>query len=280
MGSVSRARFPSAQVSPARAAAPPGEEANQRLGGDESRARRGTGTGVARRARCACVSPRGSRTGHVARHGCRVGLRKAARGGRARGSVFASTVSWSVFSPCRGNDENVRARGILEECDCTSRVAFGVRDSSQAGGLAASLFTKVETLCLGTFPHNSSSIDIPIKKASRQPALLHLRKPPGRIGGDRSLAAAVPPADRDRTPTQAPHAPRHDVGLRQRRRGRLRAHPGQRRVSPPRFVFKRVSFPTSDAVFKRARARRGRRPPARFPRQISRSTDPASLFTP
>ena len=157
MGSVSRARFPSAQVSPARAAAPPGEEANQRLGGDESRARRGTGTGVARRARCACVSPRGSRTGHVARHGCRVGLRKAARGGRARGSVFASTVSWSVFSPCRGNDENVRARGILEECDCTSRVAFGVRDSSQAGGLAASLFTKVETLCLRTFPHNSSS---------------------------------------------------------------------------------------------------------------------------
>ena len=79
--------------------------------------------------------------------------------------------------------------------------------------------------------------DIPIKKASRQPALLHLRKPPGRIGGDRSLAAAVPPADRDRTPTQAPHAPRHDVGLRQRRRGRLRAHPGQRRVSPPRFCF-------------------------------------------
>ena len=46
------------------------------------------------------------------------------------------------------------------------------------------------------------------------------------------------------------------------------------------FVFKRVSFPTSDAVFKRARARRGRRPPARFPRRISRSTDPASLFTP
>lgn len=125
MGSVSRARFPSAQVSPARAAAPPGEEANQRLGGDESRARRGTGTGVARRARCACVSPRGSRTGHIARHGCRVGLRKAATGGRARGSVFASTVSWSVFSPCRGNDENVRARGILEECDCTIGLLSG-----------------------------------------------------------------------------------------------------------------------------------------------------------
>jgi hypothetical protein len=128
MVSVSRARVPSAPVSPARAAAPPVEEANQRLGGDESRARRGTGTGVARRASCACVSPRGSRTGHVARHGCRVGLRKAARGGRARGSVSPRRGRQGVFSWKRRK----RARS-WDSRRVSNRVAFGF-DFASVGG--------------------------------------------------------------------------------------------------------------------------------------------------
>jgi hypothetical protein len=165
MVSVSRARFPSAPVSPARAAAPPVEEANQRLGGDESRARRGTGTGVARRASRACVSPRGSRTGHVARHGCRVGLRKAARGGRARGSVSPRRGRQGVFSWKRRK----RARSWDSR-----RYPIGLLSGSTSQALAASLFTKVETLCLRTFPHKSSSTSRS-KKASRQPALLHLK---------------------------------------------------------------------------------------------------------
>jgi len=133
MGSVSRARFPSAPVCLARAAAPPVEEANQRLGGDESRARRGTGTGVARRASCACVSPRGSRTGHVARHGCRVGLRKAARGGRARGSVSPRRGRQGVFSwkrRKRAGSWDSRRVGLLS-------------GSRLVQASAASLFTKV-----------------------------------------------------------------------------------------------------------------------------------------
>ena len=94
-GRESRARSPTSPVSPARGPrlAAGGEPAprQKRI----SRASR-AGTGFARRVRRACVPPRGLRTGHVARHGCRVGLRKAATGGRARRSVCLDG-SWSVF---------------------------------------------------------------------------------------------------------------------------------------------------------------------------------------
>ena len=280
MGSVSRARFPSAQVSPARAAAPPGEEANQRLGGDESRARRGTGTGVARRARCACVSPRGSRTGHVARHGCRVGLRKAARGGRARGSVFASTVSWSVFSSCRGNDENVRDRGILEECDCTIGLlsGFATRHKRAVWRLHFSQKLRLfaSELFLTTRARSTS-------RSKRQAANRRFCTCENRRGASAGTDLSPPPCRRPietahRHKLHTPPVTMSDYGSDvEDDSEHTLANVGFHRRG---FVFKRVSFPTSDAVFKRARARRGRRPPARFPRQISRSTDPASLFTP
>jgi hypothetical protein len=148
MVSVSRARVPSAPVSPARAAAPPVEEANQRLGGDESRARRGTGTGsrdgrVARASRLAGHAPVMSR-GMAAEWVC-----GRPRGADAREGVCRLDGVDKAFF--RGNDENVRARGILEE------YPIGLLSGSTFASVAASIFTKVETLCLRTFPHKSSS---------------------------------------------------------------------------------------------------------------------------
>lgn len=107
-GRESRARSPTSPVSPARGPrlAAGGEPAprQKRI----SRASR-AGTGFARRVRRACVPPRGLRTGHVARHGCRVGLRKAATGGRARRSVCLDGVveRFFAFSWKRRNSEDV-----------------------------------------------------------------------------------------------------------------------------------------------------------------------------
>ena len=141
--------------------------------------------------------------------------------GRGRGAFFRS----------RGNDETTKLRGC-GWMDAARFVAWLVGFSGfmtrQAGGGFLFGGERLLLRLLSSLEWKSRSK----RQAANRRFCNYVKKPPGRVGGDTTLAAAVPPADRDHTPTQPPRAPRHHVGLRQRRRGRLRAHPGQRRVSP------------------------------------------------
>lgn len=95
----------------------------------------------------------------------------------------------------RGNDENVRARGILEE------YPIGLLSGSTSQALAASLFTKVETLCLRTFPHKSSSTS----RSKRQAANRRFCACENRRGASAGTDLSPPPC---RRPIETTHRPK------------------------------------------------------------------------